>query len=268
MIDDTTNQKNVKIFALVIAVIFIIIVSLIIFINYSKFNNFLNPTYLVVDNDLIWKKDNNTWISATKDDIAKKINFKIYFDKTNVKEGKINFYSASSFVKERGTFRYVEKDFEAAISNGTLSIADIHTTNIDNINNDADANAIFINSLNEEEREQIYNNYQNRIFGQKIKVDINNDNKNENIYILNSLTKDSTSFSYSNISLVTNDTVQNIVNSGTYYYDVKKIIDIDNDNKYEIIVKKSKYKDSSEYCYELYKNEDGIYKKEKSCSLN
>ena len=62
MIDDTTNQKKVKIFALVIAVIFIIIVSLIIFINYSKFNNFLNPTYLVVDNDLIWKKDNNTAI--------------------------------------------------------------------------------------------------------------------------------------------------------------------------------------------------------------
>ncbi len=268
MIEDIIRQKKIKFLALIISIVLILIILIFIFINHNKFNALFNPTYLILDNDLVWKLEEDKWISVDKDTVLKRVNFKIYYNKTNIKEGKINFIGSNSFIKEKGSYKYEEKQFKAAISNGDLKLLDIRKTNINDINSDAYASYIFMNSFDKEDSKKIYKNYYKRIFCQKIKVDINNDKQKENIYVLNSLTKESTSFSYSNISLVINDNIQNILSSSTYYYDIKNILDLDSDNKYEIIVKKAKYKGSNTYCYELYKNVNGKYKKEKECKLS
>ncbi len=268
MIEDIIRQKKIKVIVFIVFVVFLLVGFILTFMNFDKFNVFFNPTYLVLDGDLVWRYKDGKWISADKDFVLKRVNFKIYYDKTNIKEGKINFIGSNSFIKEKGSYKYEEKQFKAAISNGDLKLLDIRKTNINDINSDAYASYIFMNSFDKEDSKKIYKNYYKRIFCQKIKVDINNDKQKEDIYVLNSLTKESTSFSYSNISLVINDNIQNILSSNTYYYEIKNILDIDSDKKYEIIVKKAKYKGSNTYCYELYKNVNGKYKKEKECKLS
>lgn len=267
MIDDNLYQKKVKMGVFIFLGIIVLVVLVGVIINFSKFSSFLNPTYLIVDNDLVWKKENNKWIDAEVKDVINKFDFKIYYNKNNYVKGKVKIYGSDIYVKSGLISKYEKKDIEAAIANGNIKLADSHKTSID-LYDDNTANTIFIDSLNDNERQHIYYSYSDRIFGERIKTNINNTNQKSYIYVLNSLTKDSTSFSYSNISLVTSSKVTTIINSTSYYYEVKKIIDLDNDNKYEIIVKKAKYKDSTDYCYELYKEVDGKYENIKSCNLD
>lgn len=107
----------------------------------------------------------------------------------------------------------------------------------------------------------------------KIEHDFNNDGRNEKIYIISNTLGMEEQNSYFSIAYIkTEDDIKILVKIISYnMYDVpsldlKEIIDINNDKKYELIFEQI-YFDQIGTCHEIFEYENDVYKSVKACQL-
>lgn len=234
-----TKRRYIK--TIVVVIILSIVFFLTIGLNLIK--NQKQVDLIVLDNNVILKKENRKWISIKEVDDLKKYNWNmLYTFVDNQYLGKYNIYFNEElylFDKDKNAVNY--NGNLIAFSNSKYKLVDFTTNNI--------TNDYYIDKvLNEND----LNNNSLLTSEYYIELDIDNDSVNEQLFVISNKFPiddivDNKYFSF--VFLVDNEKTimlyKNIEKTEDSYSGckpyIKSILDIDNDNQYEIILNCAQY---------------------------
>jgi len=232
------KSKNKKPYIIVLIILFIF--SLIVFLTVKNNNSKSNNLYLIIDQSSVFEYNKNKWQSISK----------LKYDQYNWK--KCNYYEDSKFlgsnylVYTNNKWYVFNSNKEAILQNNTfLAIGGnkkVQVKNITQVNTDQTDEILIRQVLNENS----ITDYQNYVTRSKVVTDLDNDNKNETLYILSNMfpTDFSPSKVYNIVFVKDDDAILYIykdIDELANMYDnckvyLNNIIDINQDSNYEIII--------------------------------
>lgn len=255
------DNKKYYIILGVLGVYFIIL--LIAFIIPSiKENN--KDIYLLIDNYAKWKYVDSEWIDIKDDEEYNWKKFDIY--ENNLYIGKYYAFNVDRlrfYDKNDNPIKLDYPNFIAIKSNNKYKVANYEEKEIDN------ENMKYVNEVLKDNNIST-TNFTNRTM---FSYDLDNDKEEEKIFtITNVFTDEEINKIFNFIFMVKGDritVVSKTIDDYTNMYDncklyVNKVIDVDNDSKYELITGCGYYSETKN-CIEMYKLKRGKYTKIKSC---
>jgi hypothetical protein len=224
-----------------------------------------NKKYIIFENYLVLEYENNKFVEET-------------FDNKNIIEDKFFIYDNGNYL---GNYYY--RNFNSEISiydddskpvnfSGTIiannydsnmKILNMETLTIDN-NDIKLANTV----LNDNNVKLNYDEKSSSIV--KYNIDLDNNNKIGQLYVLSNMYSENRvdigySFLYYVIDNKINIIEKDIVKNGYgYMYNISSILDVNSDNKYDILLQKFKFGNGN-FCYEIYTKNNEEFKKLKDC---
>lgn len=221
-------------------------------------------TYLLIDNYEKWKYNGKTWENITDKSEYNWQKFDVY--ENNKYIGKYNalFNETWHFYDDNDKpIKIDSTDMIAIRSNRNYSVANFNEREI------YDNEMAYVNKVLEE------NGISTNDFTSSsvIEYDLDNDNEFEKIFtISNVFTENETEKIFNFVFVLKNDKIIDISKTISNYADmydnckmyVSKIIDVNNDKKYEIITGCGYYSDTKN-CFEMYELHNHKYRKIKSC---
>lgn len=256
------NKKNKKV-ALVL-IICLVIFTLILFltVGISDLRRKREKLYIVVDNDAMWVYKNQKWSTISKND-AKSYNWMAF----DVYEG--NSFSGRDYLMYTNDKWYIFDNSKKAVipkekvlaigGNLNVSVLDFSMSNFTNEDN------IYIKTILNRYGISDNVNFTNK---EKISIDFDNDGENESLFVLSNVFPNgfTPSVTYNLIFLRDNNSTYVVYKNISGYNDdysgckayVNNIIDVNNDNKYEILIGCGYYSTKGVY-YALYTFLDNKY---------
>ena len=231
-------MKNKRRYIKIIVVIVILSVIFLLTVGLNLIKKEQEIDLIVLDSNVIFKKQNNKWYSIKKDSELKKYNWQfLYTFVDNEYLGKYYLY----FDEEWYLF---DKDKNALNYNGSLIAFNDSKYKVINFNTSDIVDNTYLNKIltenNLDLNQELTNNYY-------FSFDIDNDNKDEQLYVVSNrfpINNLNTSTYFSFVFLVDNGKIITIYEdiektddsySGCKPY-IKSILDINDDNKYEVIL--------------------------------
>ena len=258
--------KNNKSYVIIISILIIYVLIMIIIGKSKLFEK--KDYYVVMNNNVIWKY-NDEWNVITKEkekeEILEKTQFTIHYENKKIE----NYYLDYDIIWKAHDSQFhlvnIKNNFFAYSQGFEINMVDIKYQQMSS--QDEEIIKPYLNKKG-------LNNYGNLTTKEKLIYDINNDGKQETVYIIsNNILGDNiatTEKFFHMVILKENNNLttlaESIVNSkyDLKVYKVEAIIDYDNNKKYEIILNKKYYSQNGTPCSELI-NLYGDYKKIISC---
>ena len=254
--------KNSKAYIAIIIVLLIYLIFTFIFFRKDKTEDTLKP-YLVTDNSKYIYTEKNTLekIEETNDYNWKDYN--IYVDNEYIGNYKLQYNNKwYIYNNERDSIKYEGKIIAA--SNMNIKVYDYEKK-----------------SITQEEQYKI-NNYLERnnidlveydLADSKVEIDLDNDNEIEKIYRINSKINNNPENIFSIILLEKNNKIETIAskivpkntNEKIELFDIYGFLDIDNDEKKEILINRMIYSQPESSCEIVYKIKNKKYEKITEC---
>lgn len=259
----TKGQKSLLIKIIIIAIIIVVLAIVFKFWQTNKSEAISNSNeYLIVDEHLILQRSNNQWnqINEINDSILNN-QYTVYSNSGKTANVRLDYASNQWFYMNRN-YEDLKLEGVRLAYNGDLNIklADYDSEYY----NDSDAGVV---------RAALSNTSITNIEGftlptRKIIFDFDGDSQNEAIYTISnySLSAMDTEL-YSTIVAVKNNEVTQIIDASTStYFFVREVLDIDEDNQYEIIITKDIVDvPTFSTCYQIYDLVDGKWTLIKDC---
>ncbi len=239
-------NKNMK-FLLIFVGCILVYAFLICFVFNKSLLDTVSPKY-IVSKDFVWKVSGDE-ISDYRDSDYLKLKYNIYFN-DGVKYGS---------VLRNG---YVKVNDE--ILNNYVLASNINGFKV--LNFDKDDVSIYSNAFLQDAAYGFSSDYYQYFNSYLIQIDLNNDNKKEDVYVISNISSMGNLPGRSLIFMTDGDKVlDTFVNDGKYKYDVSYIVDFDGDKRYEIIVSKESLDGNK--CFQLYKFLNGKYVLKHDCTI-
>lgn len=254
-------MKEKIIFSCVVIVI-ILLISIITGKIQDIFIKTFDPGYTIIKDKILLYKDKDGWQETSLDsNDAKKAYKKKYFVYTTSTHfnGYIDYQNNNWFsvVKDKGT---IIKGFRLATLKNNISPAQYKT-----YEGTDDDDELVTDIINE-----IGGNFNKQYRYNKIIYDLDNDGIDENVYFVTNITLDPDSYIPQSVIFVEKNNKTTIIDKAHIYkFDIEEVIDLDNDNHYELIVSKSKKTSNTEYttCFQIYSLKDNKWQKIKKCKV-
>lgn len=257
-------KKNNRKYYIVLGVVIIYFIAIVIIFIIPKLLNSGVRTYLLIDNYDKWQYNGEEWEDITDKNEYNWQKFDIYENNKFVGNYNALFNETWHFYDDDNTPIKIDSTNMIAIrSNRKYSVADFKEREI------SQDEMKYVNKVLED------NNISTTDFtaSSVIEYDINNDKEDEKIFtISNIFTENFTKDIFNFIFVVKGDritVVSKTTDDFTNMYDnckmyVSKIVDVDGNNKYEIITGCGYYSDRNN-CFEMYELHNNKYQKIKSC---
>ncbi len=238
------------------AVVTISIIVVAIVLKLTIFGEGAKDNYVIVGNYLILQETRNGWkqINDFNDELANK---KYTIMNGNTNETNITLQKAPNnewYFLDNNFNQVKMDDFRIATHNLNINLGNFERE----IGKDKYINSYL--AKNKIEKPDTYS-------VNKIKFDFDNDGTDENIYTLSNFSLESTNYDQKSFILMErNGKTTLIEESDEEPYMVMEILDIDNDNNYEMIVSKGVLDvPTFDSCYLIYKFENEKWTLEKDC---
>lgn len=253
------DNKRTIIIIIIVATICILYLLMAMLLNNKDIMATVRPTYLVGGNDFVWKKENGNWKDINDFSEINNIKFNIYYNSSSKRNGYIGFDRTNTYTKEDKDKSYKKRNVMIAISNGSLTLPTYEISD-------------FIVGDNEFALSLLNNFYFNlNLFkGKEVNLDLDDNGVEDTLYLVSNLDENNTNGGVSKLFIVENNEIKQVlIDTGVYWYELKSIVDLDDDGKYEIILKKMVKTGEGAYdkCYELYSLVNGKYKAVKKCNI-
>lgn len=243
----------------------IFLVYLVLMIVIFGTGLFKNETYMILGSDGKIKYDKG-YVDMNNKDYYSYHNqqYDVYDDNGHLGKNKIKFHRGKWYVFDKNDkFVKINGEIFAIKSNKKYSVLeyDIEEFGINDLN-------ILDEILSENKL-----TYNELSLQQKVSVDIDNDGTKENLYAASNLYVDNTKNLFSLIYYVKDNKInilaKEIVDAKDAYdgkmYTISRLIDLKDNQKVELITKRSCYSYSCNDCYEIYQLKHGKYEKIKTC---
>ncbi len=253
--------KNNKAYVAIIIILFIYLLFAYIF--YKKQPEKKKTNTLIVTDNSKYIYNNKQLTKLEDESLANWNDYNIYINNKYIGEYKLQYNDKWYIYNEqRDPIKY--EGNVIAFSNIDMNVFDYNRINI----MDNEQNMI----KNYLEKENItfvdYN-----IYNSKVEIDLDDDGKTEKIYIINSKINDNEENIFSMILVEKNNklipVISKVIPKNEYsdidIYDLYGIIDIDKDDKKEIIISKMIYSQPDSSCEIIFKYENGKYNKLVDC---
>lgn len=253
--------KNNKAYVAIIIILFIYLLFAYIF--YKKQPEKKKTNTLIVTDNSKYIYNNKQLTKLEDESLANWNDYNIYINNKYIGEYKLQYNDKWYIYNEqRDPIKY--EGNVIAFSNIDMNVFDYNRINI----MDNEQNMI----KNYLEKENItfvdYN-----IYNSKVEIDLDDDGKTEKIYIINSKINDNEENIFSMILVEKNNklipVISKVIPKNEYsdidIYDLYGIIDIDKDDKKEIIISKMIYSQPDSSCEIIFKYENGKYNKLIDC---
>ena len=253
-------KKNIK-WVVIIAVLIMVYIAIAFVLN-NKSNGVTN-NYVIVGNEIIWHKVNNKWyqeVSVSQDLLRQKFIYDDGQNKTQVNDleyshGQLRFFDENHKEISNKSFRI------AYTNNLKIKLADFTVEGYDS-NDDTILLQLF--DLNSDEWGVLKSQMK------KINYDFDNDNNIETLYIITNLSSNIQDYGFgSYLFLVKNNEIVNVIEGGEDSFKIIDVLDIDNDDNYEIVISKGASNNPTfSDCYQIYKIVDGALTLYQDCLFN
>ena len=245
------------------SILFVYLVLMVLVFNLKLFKN---QTYIMVGNNGKIKYDSG-YVDMDKSD-AYLYNWQwyhVYDDNKYLGKYKIRNYNDRWYAYDKAN-NYVKTSasFLAIKSNRKYSVPQYKVEEL------GEADLSLLDKILKENGIREYETlYQN----QKIVMDFDGDDENEQLYNVSNLYESNDSKFFSLLYYVDNDKVRILIKKITdkdnafdaYNYTIQNLIDLKDNQKIELIIQRSCYSLSCNDCYEIYQLKFGKYKKIKGC---
>lgn len=253
--------KNNKAYVAIIIILFIYLLFAYIF--YKKQPEKKKTNTLIVTDNSKYIYNNKQLTKLEDESLANWNDYNIYINNKYIGEYKLQYNDKWYIYNEqRDPIKY--EGNVIAFSNIDMNVFDYNRINImDNEQN------MIKNYLEEENITFVDYN----IYNSKVEIDLDDDGKTEKIYIINSKINDNEENIFSMILVEKNNklipVISKVIPKNEYsdidIYDLYGIIDIDKDDKKEIIISKMIYSQPDSSCEIIFKYENGKYNKLVDC---
>jgi hypothetical protein len=241
-------KKNIGIIIVIILILFSFIFS---FIIVPYVNN--KSVFVIIGDNTIWKKTNDSWKSVSVRSLPKFSYSKVYsYNGSNYIGETYNDYSDDLIVYDKN---YEQIELTSELLSIKTSEKLKSTKSVYN-SDEEEWDSEYINKVLE--KYSITEEYEVN----KYVIDVNNDGNQDTIFnISNFYLNDEDETSYSIIFSVINDNID-IIDSvivskdeelKTQTINLNHVVDLDNDGEYEIIITKASYGNSDDVCNTMYK---------------
>lgn len=247
------------IFTVIIAVL--LIIGSLIYNYYFKDDGAKSSNkYLILGNYLILQKTNTSFkqIKELDDDVLKN-EYTITDGKNNTNNVTIQFLNNQWHFFDKDYNEVSMPDFKAATHNMSVKLANFNQEIIENPLNDEYLLNFF--EMNKIPNEQTYSGYITT-------YDLDKDGNEELIYTISNYSLSATDYEQNGfIFMVKDDQIINLNdNDGKGPYTVMQILDLDNDNNYEIIINKGSVNlKTFDSCYQIYSQKNNKWNLIKDC---
>ena len=253
-------KKNIK-WVVIIAVLIMVYIAIAFVLN-NKDNGVTN-NYVIVGNEIIWHKINDKWYqeaNVSQDLLNQKFIYddgqkKTQVDDLEFSRGQLRFFDENHKTLSNKHFRV------AYTNNLNIKLADFTLEGYDS----NDDNILFeLFDLNADEWAYLKSQMK------KINYDFDNDNNIETLYIITNLSSNIQDYGFgSYLFLVKNNKIVNVIEGGEDSFKIIDVLDIDNDDNYEIVISKGA-SDSPTFndCYPIYKIVDSTLTLYQDCLFN
>lgn len=250
------NRK--KIIVLLGLIVTVYIIFMLIFSGNNPTDKVV-PKYLMINDSLLWQKKNGQWIQLNKEPEKFYDNsFTVYYE--NQKRDNVILQKSNS------NLYFFDKDYNQLTFEDVKGI----TTNLDlkfadfNIQQASDSDQTYINDVMKTVKASNKGIYKTN----KITFDFDQDGSLETLYETTNFVFDVVDYEFSSfVFMVKGDKIEQIIASDKMPYDFISVLDIDNDDVYEIIMGYDiKNLSTFDTCYQLYDYINGKWKLIKKCS--
>lgn len=221
---------------------------------------FLNPQYIIIKDKAILYQDGQTWqeLSINSDNAKKalKKKYTVYSDSKTFKNVQLTYRENKWFLLEENS---EIKNFRIAVLKNNIKLADYK------LSNGIDDDDILVTDAIKKVDGVITQNYEY----EKIIYDLDNDGIKENLYLATNISLEPNSIVPKSVIFIEKNNKITIIDSADLYrFDIEEIIDLDSDNQYELIIRKSKKVSNNSYdtCYQIYDFQNSEWKSQKSCT--
>lgn len=246
---------------IVIISILLIYVGITLLIFGIDKNSVSNGTYIVIGDNTRWKFEDNDWYNLdAEDNIFDDTEFTVY--KNQLYQGKYylqNYNDTWYFFDKNNQSHDLYGQLFAYSSKDEISVIEFkeEETTLQELIDLLKKYDIVISSMSDIS------------YAQKISLDLDNDQKEEYIYCISNLMAEHTSDNlFSFVLYVNENNVSEIIqNESTvnYIYSVSNIIDLNGDQKYEIIIEHQKPMNAAMNCHSMYQLKKEKYELIKAC---
>jgi len=253
-----------KYIVLISILVIYVTLSMIIFVFMDSYP--FSKMYIMIDKNTRWEYKDKKWETvSTEDDIFIKNKFKIFSNQNYQGEFFIQNYENEWYFFDDNNKSYnLEGKLFAYYGDNDINVIPFNSEEptIQEVNNLLAKYDIKINNLEE------------LSLVQKVTIDLDKDEENEQIYSLsNMMSEFENSKTFSLVIYIDNDKEKTIMKNITdssiddinYIYSVSNIIDLNNDDKYEIIIEQQRPLNAGLDCHSMYKLKRGKYVAIKSC---
>ena len=224
-------------------------------------NPISNGTYIVIDNNTRWKYEDDKWDNLDiQDGIFDGTEFIVY--KNQVYQGKYYLQNYND------TWYFFDKNNQSYDLDGQLfaysSEDEIHVIEFE-------VEEIDLDELNNllKKYDIVISNKSELSYAQKVSLDFDNDEKDEYIYsISNLMAENIQNDEFSLLLYVDENKTSEIINDisdPSFIYSISNIIDVNDDQKYELVIEHQKPMNVSMNCHSMYQLKKGKYELLKSC---
>lgn len=242
-----------------ILIIYMVITLLIFGVDKEPVSN---GTYIIIDNSTRWKYEDNKWDNLDiQDDIFTDTEFIVYKDQIYQGKYYLQNYNDTWYFFDKNNQSYdLYGQLFAYSSQNQINVVEFTVKEVE------------LNEVNQilNEYDIVISNMSELSYAQKITLDFDNDGKDEYIYsISNLMAENIKNDAFSLVLYVdenkTSEIINNITNAN-YIYSISNIIDLNADQKYELIIEHQKPMNISMNCHSMYQFKKGKYELIKSCN--
>lgn len=249
------NKRKIVIVILIVAILYIVVALIL---GGKNPTDTVKPKYLMIDNKLIWQKTNNQWFQLKTEPTDFYDNdLTVYYGTEKMNNVKVQNNDGVLYYFDKDYNQLKLDDVRALTTNLNLKFASYDTTQA------TDADQAYIDyALKKIDAENV-----GRYKTKKISYDFDGDGVLETLYITDNFVFDVVDYQfYSVFYMVKNNQVSQVIATDEKPYGLIEVVDIDNDNVYELIMAYDlKNLPSYSTCYQLYDYIDGKWKMTKNC---
>ena len=219
----------------------------------------VSKDYLIIGNSLIWQKTNSSWKQIKElDDKILENKFTIYDGNTSEKNISLQYVNNQKWYFFDQNYKQIKmENFKAAATGFDIKLANYKEQQI------TSEDMVYINSVFNQNKVTDTNRYRTT----KIVYDFDGDGKEEALYNTSNYVFDIVDYEINSFLYIVQDgKVYPLDKVSKVPFGIMEILDLDNDNQYEIIVSKGVMNlPTFSSCYMLYDYIDGDWKLAKQC---
>ncbi len=249
------NSKRNKIIINSIIIIFIGLICSIIIFGLTKDRS---VRYLMIGDYLLWQKENNKWkqLNEIPEDFFKK-EFTLYHGKSKNENIIIQNQNNNWYYFDKNYNQLNYEDFIGITYNLDVSFPNYKIEIADEMDSE------YIEKALQKTKANNNGNY----YTYKVELDFNNDGKTETLYTTTNYVLDVVNYNFKSLFYMVNENGKvQIIEENEMPYSFISVIDIDNDQHYEVIMGYNiKNLPTLDSCYKLYEIKDDKWELKQDC---